>query len=167
MDSYIKQLVEDLEKVAANPPTPPYIEAPPNMEDDPVLAELALTPYKPISDWTGIDWEVFPVMTRLTVDQMNEVNQVILKVFESLNIELIDAPEDLPPDLLYDVLTNCWDEPVQYLPSSGFDLELCTGDSDTCPYGEYCDHGNCEPFLRDDDLADDGDVEELDNGLPF
>lgn len=166
MDRYIQQLIEDLEKVAANPPTPPYIESPPHMEDNPVMAELALTPFRPISDWTGINWEVFPMVFDLTDDQMNEVNQAILKVFESLNIELIDAPDDLPPEILYDALTTHWNEPVQYLPLSGFDLELCTGDGDTCPYGEFCDCGNGDLFLEDDLPSDDYD-KKTDNGFPF
>ena len=44
----------------------------------------------------------------------------------------------MPPEILYEVLTTNWHHQVQYLPSSGMDLELCTGDPMTCPYGEYC-----------------------------
>lgn len=167
MHDYIQQLIEDLGNLAANPPTPPYIEPPPNTEDYPALVELALTPYRAISDWVSLNYEVFPEVVNLTADQMDGVNRAIFKVFESLNIELIDAPENLPPEILYIALTTNWDTPVQYLPLAGYDLELCTGDSDTCPYGEYCDCGNEENPYLDDDLTSIRYDEEMDEGLPF
>jgi hypothetical protein len=142
MNRYIDQLIEDLETVAKNPPAPVYFETPPHLAEAPDIAELALVPFKPIEEWTGIKQEVFPEVYKLRGDQCERLNEAIFRVFDSLNIKLIDAPEDIPPEMLYDVLTTNWDEPVQYLPSSGMDLELCTGDPITCPYGEYCNCGD-------------------------
>ncbi|MDD4426165.1 MAG: hypothetical protein PHS40_09595 [Mariniphaga sp.] len=139
MEKYIQQLIEDLQAVAKNPPKPSYIEPPPYLEDDSVISELALVPFKTIEELTGIKQEVFPEINDLQGDQWERVNQAIFKIFESLNIELIDAPPEMPPEWLYEVLTTNWQHPVQYLPSSGMDLELCTGDPMTCPYGDYCD----------------------------
>lgn len=141
MQKYIKQLVEDLEEAAKNPPKPFYIEPPPHIEDDPVISELALVPYQTIEELTGIKQEVFPEIIQLRGGQWERVNEAIFKVFESLNIELVDAPPGIAPEWLYEVLTTNWQHPVQYLPSSGMDLELCTGNPMTCPYGEYCDCG--------------------------
>ena len=166
MDRYITQLVEDLEEVAQNPSTPAYIEPPPHLEELPDVAELALVPFKSIEEWTGIDARKFPLMPDLTGDQTEMVNKAIFKVFESLQIELIDIPDEIPREWLYDVLTTNWDVPVQYLPSSGFDMELCTGDPMTCPYGEYCDCNDDSDFSDDEDLP--LDITELDNDeLPF
>lgn len=119
MHLYITQLLEDLEQAASNPPAPSYIEPPPHLQADPVIAELALVTFKTISEWSGIDREAFPPGWKLIPTQMQQVNKVIFKVFESLHIELIDAPHNLPPEFLYEVLTDSWDELVQYLPSSG------------------------------------------------
>ncbi|PTN09621.1 UPF0158 family protein [Mangrovibacterium marinum] len=141
MKRYIEQLIEDLEQVAKNPPNPAYFEVPPNLDDKPEAAELAQVPYKPISEWTGIAQEVFPLITDLEGDQWGRVNDAIFKVFDSLGLTLVDAPEDMPQEWLYEVLTTNWDHPVQFLPLSGMDLELCTGDPMTCPYGDYCDCG--------------------------
>jgi hypothetical protein len=141
MEKYIHQLIEDLEEVAKNPPKPSYIEPPPHLEDDDVISELALVPFKTLEELTGIKQEVFPEINQLQGDQWQRVNEAIFKVFESLNIELVDAPPDIPPEWLYEVLTTNWQHEVQYLPSSGMDLELCTGDPETCPYGEFCDCG--------------------------
>lgn len=165
MNLYLTQLLEDLELAAANPPTPSYIEPPPHLEADPVIAELALVPFKPISEWSGIDQEAFPPGWKLIPAQMQEINKAIFRVLEALHIELIDAPAELPPEFLYDVLTDAWDELVQYLPSSGYDLELCTGDTDTCPYGEYCECG----ALQNPDMDQPPATGLLDNDedLPF
>jgi len=141
MQKYINQLVEDLEQIAKKPPAPFYIEPPAHMEEEPEIAELALVPYKTIEELTNIKMEAFPEGYRLTANLCNKVNKAIYKVFESLCIELVDAPPDIPPEILYDVLVSNWQHPVQYLPSSGMDLELCTGDPMTCAYGEYC---NCD-----------------------
>lgn len=141
MEQYIRQLIEDLLAVAKNPPKPAWIEPPPHIEEDPVMAELALVPFQTIEELTGIKQEAFPEMDDLQGDQWKRVNEAILKVFDSLFIELVDAPPDIPPEWLYEVLTTNWQVEVQYLPSSGMDLELCTGNPMTCPYGDYCDCG--------------------------
>lgn len=164
---YISQLVEDLEKAAKNPPTQAYIEPPPHLEEMPDVAELALVPYKTIEELTGIDAHSFPLMPDLTGDQTEMVNKAIFKIFESLHIELIDIPENITKEWLYDVLTTNWDEPVQYLPSSGFDLELCTGNWKTCPYGEYCDCGEEPDFTLDDLPENNNDDSPEDIEMPF
>jgi len=118
----------------------PLHEFPPEVQQNRAMAELAFTPYRTISEWTGIPCDVFPEMAELSDKDWVLVTEAIFRVLDSMNIELVDIPRDLPPELVYEVLTSNWDHPVQYLPSSGFDLELCTGDDDTCPYGNYCDH---------------------------
>ncbi|MBL7111911.1 MAG: hypothetical protein ISS19_08225, partial [Bacteroidales bacterium] len=96
-----------------------------------------------------------------------KLNQAIFRVLESILVEITDIPEDIPPERLYDVLTWCWDDPVQYLPSSGYDLELCTGDPYTCPYGELCDCDNLGDLP--DDEADRPPLNTTDNDfvMPF
>ncbi len=138
MKRYIQQLIDDLEEAAQNPPAAPFIETPPHLENLQFAAELALVPFKPIAEWTGIDEKVFPEMYLLSGDDAVRVNQAILNLLESIGVEIVDIPDDFPPELLYDILISNWDEPVQYLASSGYDLELCTGDPETCPYGELC-----------------------------
>jgi len=172
MERYIQQLIEDLDQVANQLHPHPYIEPPPHLEDFPEIAELALVPFKPISEWTGIDSMVFPCIIDLQGDQWGRVNDAIFRVFESFNIELIDAPEDIPPEILYDVLTSNWDYSIQYLPTAGYDLEFCTHDPMTCPYGELCDCSVDDEFFDDEFFDEDGkDLENIvdfdDSELPF
>lgn len=141
MKRYIEQLVEDLEEAAKNPPSAAFIEPPPHLENKPEIAELALVPFQTIEELTGIEQESFPNGFNLHTKDCEKVNAAIFKIFESLNIELVDAPENLPPEILYDALTSNWQYPVQFLPTAGMDLELCTGDPLECPYGPFCDCG--------------------------
>ncbi len=138
MERYIQQLIEDLDEAAKNPPSAYKIEIPPHMEETPDLAELALVPFKSIEEWTGIKQEVFPEIWQLEGGQWERLNDAIIKVLDSINVQLVDAPPDLPPEILYEVLTTNWDYEVQFLPLTGMDLELCTGDPDTCPFGQFC-----------------------------
>ena len=60
--------------------------------------------------------------------------------------------------MLYFALSSNWDYQVQYLPQSGFDMELCDFNTELCIYGEYCDcydpetdtFGNVPPDVRND-----------------
>ena len=167
MQKYLTQLLEDLEAAANNPPQATYIEIPPHLESLPDAAELALVPFKPISEWTGIDSKVFPEMIQLSANQMEKLNQAIFRVLESILVEITDIPEDIPPERLYDVLTWCWDDPVQYLPSTGFDLELCTGDPYTCPYGELCDCDNWGDLPDDEPSPRNHSEDDETSMLPF
>ena len=167
MQRYISQLIEDLENAAKNPPAPVYIEPPPHLDELPDVAELALVPFKPISFWAGIDAIHFPETIALSYEQTEMVNKAIFKLFDSLNIDLIDMPEKIPSDWLYEVLSTNWDEPIQFLPSSGYDLELCTNDPITCPYGEYCDCDDKPDFLLDDDMPSIRNENDDNDELPF
>ncbi|MCY1721849.1 hypothetical protein OU798_15955 [Prolixibacteraceae bacterium Z1-6] len=148
LQNYINQLVEDLLDAATNPPSPHYIESPPHMKQTPDISELALVPFKPISELVGIQSEFFPDMMDLNTNQCKQVNDAIFKVFDSLHLELVDEPPGLPPEILYDVLTTNWQHPVQYLPLSGMDVELCSRDPLTCPYGDYC---NCSGDMDEEE----------------
>ncbi|MFH1515585.1 MAG: hypothetical protein ABIG42_09020 [bacterium] len=154
MQHYLHQLIEDLEEAAQHPPPAPFIEPPPHLENLPFAAELALVPFKPISEWTSIDAKVFPEMYLLSADDATRVNQAILNLLESIGVEIIDIPDHFPPEQLYNVLISSWDEPVQYLPSSGYDLELCTGDPETCPYGELCGCGSWDDLPGDEPISE-------------
>jgi hypothetical protein len=107
---------------------------------------------------TKIDEKVFPAMDLLSAGDAVRVNQAILGLLESIGVEIIDIPENIPPELLYNILISNWDQPVQYLPSSGYDLELCTGDPQSCPYGGFCDCITREE-LEDEEGSDDANPE--------
>jgi len=160
MQKYINQLIQDLELIASQNPREAYIEIPPQMEKDPDIGELALVPFKPISEWTGIDIAMFPEVWKLSYEQCEQINKAIFKVYENFKLDLIDKPKDIPEDSLYEVLISNWGFYVQYLPSSGMDLELCSSDWKTCDYGKYCDYCG-EEFEKQQIKADEDFLNEL------
>ncbi|MDP3462600.1 MAG: hypothetical protein Q8S18_07415, partial [Bacteroidales bacterium] len=101
MQTYISQLIADLEAAAANPPHKTWIESPPQLENNPEIAELALVPFKPISEWTGIGSEMFPEVWQLDAQQCIQVNEAIFKLLEALHLSIVDLPDALPPEILY------------------------------------------------------------------
>lgn len=140
MKRYIEQVIEDLEELAKNPPAPAYIEIPEQIEAFPFVAELALVPFKTMEEWTGYEAVNFPESYDLEEKQIENLITAIFVVFESIFVELIDIPKEIPSKWLYEALINEWKHTIiQYLPSSGMDLEFCTGNWHSCPYGEYCD----------------------------
>jgi len=167
MQRYVEQLIEDLELIAQNPPTPHYVEYPEYMENGLELSEIVNVPYKPLAEWTGFSIDNFPDVTDLSMEQIEAINKTIIKVLDSLHIDLADMPENISPEWFYVVLTSNWEVFVQYLPSSGFDLELCTGDPDTCEWGMECDCAN-EDFDEFDEDVPYENIEDFDeNELPF
>lgn len=158
MDRYIQQLLEDLDLVADNPPKPSYIETPPGFEDEPSIVNLGKTPFKTIEQLTGIKQEAFPEFDCLQSRHWRALLDAIFKVFDSLNLKLIDVPEGMPKEWVYMAIISNWKLEVQYLPDDGMDVELCTGDPKNCPYGMYCSCGI--------DWPDNEEYFELDRQIP-
>jgi hypothetical protein len=166
MQNYLNQLLEDLKQVAENPPPPPYIEVPPHMAEMPDMAELALSPPTTLEELTGIPFEAMPNILSLEKEQWEVLADALKRLLEALNIQIADLPDNYPDDALYDLIVNSWDESIQYLPLAGFDWEFCTGDPDTCPYGEDCNCGEpdeAEFPIYNGIYNDDGTLVEIEN----
>ena len=139
MQRYVEQLLEDIKEATNNPSSPSFIDPYLFPDVDRAIVELAKTPFYTIEELTGISQSAFPEVYLLDGNQIKMLNTAIIKLLNSLNIDLIDKPKHLPKELLYDVFVVYWDDYVQHLPSSGFEWDLCTGDQNTCPFGIYCD----------------------------
>jgi hypothetical protein len=103
------------------------------LEDDPVNAEKLLVPFKSIEEWTGFDRNFFPQWTQVSGNQCEQIIKAILRVYESLNLRIIDIPDDVNPLIMYVVLTIHWECQFQYLSLSGTELRLFN-DSDEEKY---------------------------------
>lgn len=166
MQSYIKQLLEDIENLINDPPPAPYIEIPPHMAEMPDMAELALSPPTTLEKLTGIPFEALPNILDLKKKQWEVLADALRRLLEALNMQIVDLPEDYADDALYDLIVNHWDEPLQYLPLAGYDIEYCTRDPDTCPYGEDCNY--CFGEFPDDEFDEDDELDdEMDDDEDF
>jgi hypothetical protein len=139
LNKYVKYLINDLEEITKTSPKQAYIENPPGFEDQEYIVELALSPFRTFEEYTGIQQEAFPNIFDINMETCHQINQAILKVYKWLRLEITDLPKNLPADVLYNALRFNWDLEVQYLPSSGMDVDLCTGSEEICIYGKYCE----------------------------
>ena len=139
MEKYIKQLLERLKKAAQDlPQNYPYHIDTALGEENNWIVELGKVPYKPIEDWTGVQKIEFPPSQKLTEEQKAALAMGMEEVLKAYHIDY-DCREDIKTaDLHYRILVEFWDEQVQYLPESGFDLEICPGDEAGCWLGEEC-----------------------------
>jgi hypothetical protein len=123
-DHDITRLIDALEQVAAHPPRKPYDERLLHLEVDPVSAEKLVVPFKSIEEWTGFDKRFFPQWTQVSGNQCEQINKTILRVYESLNLRIVDIPDEVNPLVMYVILTINWECQFQYLLLSETKLRL-------------------------------------------
>ncbi len=154
MHPYHLHLLADLEALIKNPPPGFYIEVPPVLEDMPELAELALAPFTTLEEITGIPRVAIPPFFEFTEEEWPLLATAFKNLLEALNIAIVDLPENYPDDAYIDLIHCHWDEEIQYLPLAGYDMECCTGDNETCPYGENCLVCGPDAYNIDDDIPE-------------
>lgn len=121
-----------------------------------------------LENLSGIKASTFPEHIYLDGIQIQKLLIAMLKMLDVYRIK-VHQPNDIPPEWSYETLIESWDTAlVKHLPDSGFDLELCTGDPMTCPYGMYCDCGDETDLLDEDDFSSNRiDFDDDNDELPF
>lgn len=138
MHPYLPHLLADLRQATADAPAPyPWRLHHPAEEDTEWMAELALTPFKTIAEWTGIPVEALPPHDMLTWEEVEMLVPAMEALWEAFHFEF-NVTEPMGPDLKYLMMLDCWDDYVQYLPQSGCDVELCAGNAAKCRMGDDC-----------------------------
>ena len=144
LEKYVNQLIEDLnfavEKRINQPNIPDNIE----IRSTNSLIDLIKSPLKTLEDLTGISQSVFPDHIDMNGTQIREVLKAMLKLLDAYKLKIY-YPKELPFEWKYQTLVDEWNESyVKDLPDSGYDIDFCTGEPQTCPFGEYCDCGDNE-----------------------
>jgi len=149
MHPYLPHLLADLEAIIQQPPPAAFYEVPPHLHDMPWVAELAQSPFTSLEEVTGIAFETIPPFFEFPQEDWALLADAFRRLLEALNIAIVDLPEDYPDDAFIDLIQTHWDDEIHYLPLSGYDWECCTGDNETCPYGDGC--MTCGPQAPDID----------------
>jgi len=151
LEKYVNQLIEDLnfavEKRINQPNIPDNIE----IRSTNSLIDLITSPLKTLEGLTGISQSVFPDHIDMNGIQIREVLKAMLKLLDAYKLKIY-YPKELPFEWKYQTLVDEWNESyVKDLPDSGYDIDFCTGEPQTCPFGEYCDCGDDEyDFIADE-----------------
>jgi hypothetical protein len=150
MQRYVEQLIGDIRASAAKflqPILTPSTDEDRSAED---IRQLATNPFVTLQKLTGIKATQFPQHIVMDGLQTRKVLRAMLHLLDACRLK-IDFPPDAPHETKYEALREAWDvDEVQYLPLSGMDFDLCTGNPMTCPYGEYCNCGQPLEFDRSD-----------------
>lgn len=152
MHPYLPHLLADIEALIKEPPPGPFIEAPPHLEEMPETVERELSPFTTLEEIMGISREEIPPFFELTHEEWPLLAYAFKKLLQALNITIADLPEKYPDDAYIDLIHCHWDEKIRYLPLAGYDMECCTGDDETCPYGDNCMICRPETYDIDGDL---------------
>jgi len=169
IEKYVNQLIGDLnfavEKRKNQPNIPDNIE----IRSANSLIDLIKGPFKTLEELTGISQSVFPDHIDMNGIQTREVLKVLLKLLDVYKLKIY-YPKELPFEFKYQTLADEWNwSYVKDLPDSGWDIDFCTGEPQTCPFGEYCNCGDND-FDFSDDEPPETDTEnnsEKDIDMPF
>lgn len=162
IEQYVNYLIEDLnsatEKIINKPGIPDNID----IRSAISIKEFVENPFLTIEELTGIPQKAFPDHIKMDGIQTRKVLKAMLELMDAYKLKIY-YPKELPFEIKFEALSEGWDTTyVKHLPGSGDDVDFCTGDPMTCPYGEYCDCDDEEEDLElNDDLPPKGDDSEL------
>jgi hypothetical protein len=164
IQKYVDQLINDLnlkaKEARERPIFPDNIDIRSKKND----LELVLKPFVTLEVLSGIKQSVFPEITDMDRIQINQLLIAILQFFDAYKLK-IHHPDNIPSEIKYEAIYTEWDNIyVKDLPLSGDDIELCTGEMQTCPYFLYCD---CNEDIDDEFLDEDEPNKKLLDQLPF
>jgi len=140
METYIAQLLEDLQEGSRQLPPAPFLTGDPDYLSLDYIEEWETAPYHPFGTVMGIEGVVFPPDERLSDEQVERLSEAILALWASRNV-FADLPDELPWRVAYRLLVQRWaGEPIQFL-AQGMNchLEFCDYEPENCPFGlAYC-----------------------------
>lgn len=141
MNSYTKHLLEDISK-AYRPQD--FFKKKPVTSEDPLEAELreseTFLDYEsnpPFRTFCGLEPEGFPLGEKFEKEDLIELTQALIKMFESWNI-IVVLPDDLPVEMGYRMTLNLIDEPLPLMEFGFFYMDFCSGIPKECKFESYC-----------------------------
>lgn len=153
MKRYIEQLINDMASIADEIRQEVRIPGSPEMRGAEDTRQLIDNPYVTLEELTGIEVAQFPEYIEMDGLQTRKVLRAMLQLLDACKLKVY-FPNEIPHEIKYDALRDGWDiYQVKHLSLSGDDIEFCTGDPMTCPFGEFCD---CDNDLPDDEPEDSG-----------
>ena len=165
LEKYVNYLIGDLnkatEKILNKPSFPDNI----NIRSTIDINELINNEFISIEELTGIPVSSFPEHIDMDGIQTRKVLKAMLELLDAYKLKVY-YPKTLPFEFKYETLREGWDITyIKHLSNSGDDIDFCTNDPNTCPYGKYCDCGDAEFTDVKNILSEDIDFD--DSELPF
>ena len=114
MQNYVNQLLTDMAAAQKNLPTEVdyallYPDHPAVAYGLTHIAEYEMSPRHSMDDLLGIKAEQLPPDDKLSDEQVVQLNDGIVALWEAFNISP-DLPNEVPPRLIYEALKNYWEQ---------------------------------------------------------
>jgi hypothetical protein len=140
MQKYMEQLIEDIQKSAAEIDKNAeqfYVPMPKGVPEH--LQHLPVIPMKKAHQWFNLSLEAFPPAEKWDEYQLLYMCVILRQLFEHYNME-VELPNSMPYEMVYTFLLKALDTYACCQPeeSSIEQITFCEGDEATCPFGEYC-----------------------------
>jgi len=126
METYIKQLIEDLEAVQNKSVLPLMRNDGENI------------PKTNMGKLSGLEKYNFPPVEKLSNLQMQDLVNAIVSFLESKNY-IVNLPERLPVNIYYQKLMDKWTDDIEFVENGLLGLEFCPEDPSICDMREWCD----------------------------
>jgi hypothetical protein len=91
----------------------------------------------PFSTFCGLTFEDFPPEEKFETEDLRELTQALIKMFETWNI-IVVLPENLPTEMGYRITLNLINNPMPVLKFGFFFMDYCTCDPVGCEFEDYC-----------------------------
>ena len=152
MQQYIEQIIGDLQKAKRNlPPDPKLGTEKTYKEFEEKMFALETAPDIPAKQLYGVSYEELPPAEKLTNEQMQQLIDAIAELFEARNYG-VDTPENVPINLLYEVMRDEFKGDIHYMPGFSSDFDFCINWCPDCKILDYCEYR--EEFWTDKELEE-------------
>lgn len=145
MERYCQQLLEDFNDSAKRARKNFTSFDDPFESDMRIAYELLHSSFVSLEELTDIKKASLPEIFDMHCYYTCTILIGMIKMLDAYNIEVL-YPTRVPPEIFYEELRESWDEyMVQLMPNAGDEIDLCTGEVNTCPFALYC---KCKDAIR-------------------
>ena len=169
MARYVNQLIGDMQVAAGE--AKKGVVKPGTPEDRGAVdtKQLIENPFVTLEELTGIKYDMLPEHIQMDGLQNRRLLKAMLEMLDAFSLLAHFPDGEIPHEIKYEALRDVWDVyQVKHLPLSGDDIDLCTGDQQTCLFADYC---QCDEEDFEEDEPPNPPTEGFDPGsddeLPF
>jgi len=162
MQSYINYLLQDLEAAQGKEVSRPGPDAKGEFWFEAHSAEgerfvQGGEPEHPFSYYCGLEAAQFPPAEKLNPEQLCQVISAFNLLLLSWNLGT-DIPEELPPELTYQLLVSTLEIKTEIVNEGFITLEFCSYEPASCLFGKHCRCKDLEELNNPDLNASEGEL---------
>ena len=145
LQNYLSQLITDMHEAKLRVPVS---KVPEGVFDPDYRDELEASPDRRMSEWFGLETELFPLSEMLTAEELKLMADEFEELWGAYSF-LPEFPDGLPDKRRYELLREYLDYSCQHWPGGWIHhFTFCDNEPDKCPFGiELC---QCKNLSVDD-----------------